>query len=128
MLRFILLAIAIFFGSTAALATSDLSRTITTIGSQGSQGFMNFSVVPSAGCLYDSIYFDVTTAAGQSYMSMALSARVAHLPVQVDYTKNSPANAGLTPSGSDLPGERPRSRSFALGLASADGKFHRALR
>jgi hypothetical protein len=81
-------AIFLLSDQAAATLTTDYNRTITVIGSQGGQGFLALNTPPSAGCSFDTIYIDLGAPSGQFYMSIALTARIGHLPTQIDYTKD----------------------------------------
>lgn len=90
--RFALAAslLAAALSPTLALAQTDYAKPIQHVGVQGNMGYIIFTTPPSAGCLNNDVYFDVTSDAGKGYFATAMSAYMAGKPVsRIDYTKGS---------------------------------------
>lgn len=86
-------AIKLGFGGLAclaspALATTDGPLTVSHIGVQGGMVYITFTVPPSAGCIYDTVYAPNSVGNAQYIMSVALTAKAAGVPIsRLDYTK-----------------------------------------
>lgn len=74
--------------SAPALATIEYNKTIAHVGTQGNNGYVIFSVVPTAGCNFGGIYLNLTTDGGKASYSLLLTAYASNrLISRIDYTK-----------------------------------------
>ncbi|EQB11670.1 hypothetical protein [Sphingobium lactosutens] len=88
MKKYAVAALAGFLMSSPALAVIDSNRTISRVGVQGSNStaYVQFTVAPSAGCNYDTLYISLTTDAGRAIYSLLLTADASgNIINRVDY-------------------------------------------
>jgi hypothetical protein len=79
--------------SSPAMATTEYNKTIVHVGAQGSNGYVIFSVPPTADCSWGNVYLNITTDAGRAYYALLLTAYTSNRPIsRIDYTKD--ANSG----------------------------------
>ena len=84
---------ALAFGlltSLAAHATTDLDRTVASIGVQGQTAYVSLSPAPSAACLYGLVYItDISTASGKAlYATLLTSYTMGKSLGRIDYSQN----------------------------------------
>lgn len=71
-----------------AMATTEYNKAIGHVGAQGGNGYVTFSVAPTAGCNWGNVYLDITTDQGKACFSVLLTAYSSNRPIsRIDYTK-----------------------------------------
>ena len=59
---------------------TEYNKTVAAAGVQDSNGYVSFAAT-TANCLYNIVYFDITTDAGKAYLSVALTAKATNTPL-----------------------------------------------
>lgn len=74
--------------SSAASATTDTDRVVAHVGAQdASSGYIALTTATTVPCLYNTLYFDLTTDVGRTYMALAMTAWSTGRHIsRIDYT------------------------------------------